>query len=126
MATPDRCCRGAVPRAFASTSADLEAQSQIRILVPKTLGQMAEYGATKNAIVNLENDYLHNEDLFFISRGRREGRRSYLRVLRDFGNTLLGGDPAYDERGVAAMPKHAYGVPRQRCRGDRQRQDLQC
>ena len=34
----------------------------------------------------------------------------YLRALPDFGNTLSRGDVEYNERGVAAMLKHAYGV----------------
>ena len=79
-------------------------------LAAQTLGQMAEYGATKNIIVNLENDDLHNEDPFFIVEVIEKVHNPYLRALPDFGNTLLGGDPGYNERGVAAMLKHAYGI----------------
>jgi sugar phosphate isomerase/epimerase len=79
-------------------------------LAAQTLGQMADYGATKNVIVNLENDDLHNEDPFFIAKVIEKVENPYLRALPDFGNTLLGGDPGYNERGVAAMLKHAYGV----------------
>jgi len=76
----------------------------------QTLGQMAEYGATKNVIVNLENDDLHNEDPLFIVEVIEKVGNPYLRALPDFGNTLLGGDAGYNERGVTAMLKHAYGV----------------
>lgn len=79
-------------------------------LAAQTLGQMAEYGATRNIIVNLENDDLHNEDPLFIVEVIEKAGNPYLCALPDFGNTLLGGDPGYNERGVAAMLKHAYGV----------------
>ena len=35
-------------------------------LASQSLGRLAEYGSTKNIIINLENDDLHNEDPFFI------------------------------------------------------------
>jgi len=76
----------------------------------QTLGRLAEYGATKNILTNLENDDLRNEDPFFIVAVIEKVGNPYLRALPDFGNTLAGGDPAYNERGVAAMLKHAYGV----------------
>jgi sugar phosphate isomerase/epimerase len=79
-------------------------------LAVQSLGQMAEYGATKNIIVNLENDDLHNEDPLFIVEVIEKVDNPYLRALPDFGNTLLGGDTTYNERGVAAMLKHAYGI----------------
>ncbi len=79
-------------------------------LASQTLGQLAEYGATKNILVNLENDDLRNEDPFFIVKVIEKVGNPYLRALPDFGNTLGGGDAGYNERGVAAMLKHAYGV----------------
>lgn len=79
-------------------------------LAAQALGQMAEYGAIKNVIVNLENDNLHNEDPFFIVQLIEKVGSPYLRALPDFGNTLSGGDADYNQRGVAAMLKHAYGV----------------
>jgi sugar phosphate isomerase/epimerase len=79
-------------------------------LASQTLGRLAEYGATKNILVNLENDDLRNEDPFFIAKVIEKVGNPYLRALPDFGNTLGGGDTGYNERGVAAMLKHAYGV----------------
>lgn len=79
-------------------------------LASQTLGELAEYGAAKNTAVNLENDDLVNEDPFFIVKVIERVGNLYLRALPDFGNTLLGGDVEYNERGVAAMLKHAYGV----------------
>jgi len=79
-------------------------------LASQTLGKLAEYGASKNTLVNLENDDLVNEDPFFIVKVIETVDNPYLRALPDFGNTLAGGDVEYNERGMAAMLKHAYGV----------------
>lgn len=79
-------------------------------LASQTLGRLAAYGAKKNILINLENDDLRNEDPFFIVRVIEKAGNPYLRALPDFGNTLTGGDAGYNERGVAAMLKHAYGV----------------
>ncbi|MGD0225908.1 MAG: sugar phosphate isomerase/epimerase family protein [Terriglobia bacterium] len=79
-------------------------------LASQTLGRLAEYGAAKNILVNLENDDLINEDPFFIVKVIEKVGNPYLRALPDFGNTLAGGDAGYNERGVAAMLKHACGV----------------
>jgi sugar phosphate isomerase/epimerase len=79
-------------------------------LASQTLGRLAEYGAAKNILVNLENDNLRNEDPFFIAQVVEKVGSPYLRSLPDFGNTLSGGDAGYNERGVAAMLKHAYGI----------------
>jgi len=79
-------------------------------LASQTLGELAEYGASKNTLINLENDDLLNEDPFFIVKVIEKVENPYLRALPDFGNTLSRGDVEYNERGVAAMLKHAYGV----------------
>lgn len=79
-------------------------------LAAQTLGRLADYGASKNILVNLENDSLENEDPFFIVAVIEKAGNPYLRALPDFGNTLGGGDADYNQRGVAAMLKHAYGV----------------
>ena len=79
-------------------------------LASQTLGKLAEYGASKNTLVNLENDDLLNEDPFFIVKVIEKVDNPYLRALPDIGNTLSRGDVEYNERGVAAMLKHAYGV----------------
>ncbi len=79
-------------------------------LASQTLGRLVDYGAKKNILVNLENDDLINEDPFFIVRVIERIGNPYLRALPDFGNTLGGGDAGYNERGVAAMFRHAYSV----------------
>jgi len=79
-------------------------------LASQALGQLAEYGSAKNILINLENDDLANEDPFLIVKIIEKVGNPYLRALPDLGNTLGGGDADYNERGVAAMFKHAYGV----------------
>jgi sugar phosphate isomerase/epimerase len=79
-------------------------------LASQTLGELAEYGAAKKIVINLENDDLVNEDPFFIVKVIEKAGNLYLRALPDFGNTLSGGNVEYNEQGVAAMLKHAYGV----------------
>lgn len=79
-------------------------------LAAQTLGKLAEYGAAKNTLINLENDDLINEDPFFIVKVIEKIGNPYLRALPDFGNTLARGDVDYNERGVTAMLKHAYGL----------------
>lgn len=79
-------------------------------LASRTLGELAAYAESKNTVINLENDDLVNEDPFFIVQVIEKVGNPYLRALPDFGNTLGRGDVDYNERGVAAMLKHAYGV----------------
>jgi sugar phosphate isomerase/epimerase len=87
--------RGAKP------DVDLSAQS---------LGELADYGASKNIVINLENDNLANEDPFFIVKVIEKAGNPYLRALPDFGNTMLKGDPAYNYKGVTAMFKHVFNM----------------
>jgi sugar phosphate isomerase/epimerase len=74
------------------------------------LGELADYGASKNIVINLENDSLVNEDPFFIVKVIEKARNPYLRALPDFGNTMLKGDPAYNYNGVTAMFKHVFNM----------------
>lgn len=76
----------------------------------QSLGQLADYGARKNIVVNLENDSLENEDPFFIVKVIEKAGNPYLRALPDFGNTMLKGDPAYNYRGLNAMFKHVFNM----------------
>ena len=56
-----------------------------------SLTKLAAYGATKNIIVNLENDSPGAEDPFFIVKVIRCKVNSlYLRALPDFGNSASG------------------------------------
>ena len=79
-------------------------------LTAKSLGELADYGARRNVVINLENDSLVNEDPFFIVKVIEKAGNPYLRALPDFGNTMLNGDPAYNYRGVEAMFKHVFNM----------------
>ncbi|HEX4168456.1 MAG TPA: sugar phosphate isomerase/epimerase family protein [Bryobacteraceae bacterium] len=76
----------------------------------ESLGRLAEYGATKNIIVNLENDSPGAEDPFFIVAVLGKVDNPFLRGLPDFGNSLRGHDAAYNHKAVDAMFKYAYNM----------------
>ena len=79
-------------------------------LAAESLGQLAEYGSKRNIIVNLENDNPIAEDPFFLVSIIQKVNSPYLRALPDFGNSLIGHDPEYNERAVRAMFKYAYSM----------------
>ena len=75
-----------------------------------TLSRLAEYGAKRNIVVNLENDDAISEDPFVIVEAIEKVNSPYLRALPDFGNALIAHDAEYSANGVAAMLKHAYNM----------------
>jgi len=79
-------------------------------LAAEGLGQLAEYGAKRNMVVNLENDNAIAEDPFLLVAVIEKVNSPYLRALPDFGNTLIGHDQDYNARGVKAMLGHAYNM----------------
>lgn len=79
-------------------------------LAAKSLGQLADYGAKRSMVVNLENDSAVNENPFFIVKVIGIVANPYLRALPDFGNSRRGKDAAYNQRAVAAMFKHAFNM----------------
>jgi len=76
----------------------------------ESLNKLADYGARKNVVVNLENDSLVWEDPFLIVKMINKAGNPYLRALPDFGNTLQKGDPAYAYRGLVGMFKHVFNM----------------
>ena len=77
----------------------------------ESLRQVAAYAATKNVVVNLENDNPVSEDPFFLVQLIDKVDSSWLRANPDFCNTLAAGkgeDYAY--KGIAAMFAHAYSI----------------
>ena len=74
------------------------------------LKQVAEYGASKSVIVNLENDDLTSEDAFFIVKVVEKVNSPWLRALPDFCNSMMGGNADFNYRAVAAMFRHAYNI----------------
>jgi sugar phosphate isomerase/epimerase len=76
----------------------------------ENLGRLADYGAKKNIVVNLENDDPRNENPFFIVSVIEKAGNPYLRALPDFGNSIRGHDAAYNQRAVAGMFQHAFNM----------------
>jgi sugar phosphate isomerase/epimerase len=79
-------------------------------LAADSLGRLAEYGATRNIIVNLENDSPVSEDPYFLVSVIEKVNSPFLRALPDFGNSLVGHDHGYNQKAVKAMFRHAYGM----------------
>lgn len=76
----------------------------------ESLKRVAEYGATKNVVVNLENDNPATEDPFFLVQLIEKVNSPWLRANPDFCNTLTTGKEEYAYRGIEAMFRHAYSI----------------
>jgi len=75
-----------------------------------SLKRLAEYGAQKNVLVNLENDDNVTEDPFFIVQVIEKVNHQYLHALPDFCNSMLTHDQEFNNRAMDAMFKHAYNI----------------
>ena len=75
-----------------------------------SLRRVAEYGAAKNVVVNLENDNAVSEDPFFLVRVIEKVKSPWLHALPDFGNTLAAYEEAYTYKGIEEMFEHAYNI----------------
>lgn len=76
----------------------------------ETLTQVADYGASKNVVVNLENDNPLSEDPFFIVGVLDKVNSPWLHANPDFANSLTTGKTEYAYKGIAAMFPHAYSI----------------
>jgi sugar phosphate isomerase/epimerase len=74
------------------------------------LGAIAQYGASKNVIVTLENDDPETEDAFFIVKVIDRVNSPWLRALPDFCNSMLKGDEKFNYDAVQAMFQRAYNI----------------
>ncbi|HEV2351161.1 MAG TPA: sugar phosphate isomerase/epimerase family protein [Terriglobia bacterium] len=79
-------------------------------LAAKSLGKLADYGASQNVVVLLENDAAINEDPLTIVKIIEKVDNPYLRALPDLGNSLEGGDADFNQRGVTGMFQHAFNM----------------
>ncbi len=75
-----------------------------------SLKQLADYGASRNVVINLENDDIVTEDAFFLSKVIDRVNSPWLRALPDFGNSMLKGDEDFDYRAVDSMFHRAYNI----------------
>jgi len=76
----------------------------------ESLRTVAEYGAEKNVVINLENDDPVTEDAFYLVKVIEQVNSPWLHGLPDFCNSMLKGDEKYNYDSVTAMFKHAYNI----------------
>ena len=76
----------------------------------ESLKRVAEYGAAKNVVVNLENDNPVSEDPFFLVKAIEKVNSAWLHALPDFANTLAASEEEYAYQGIEAMFGHAYNI----------------
>ncbi len=74
------------------------------------LRAVAEYGAEKGVVVNLENDDPTSEDAFFIVKVLDTVNSPWLRALPDFCNSMLKGDEKFNYDAVTALFPKAYNI----------------
>jgi sugar phosphate isomerase/epimerase len=72
--------------------------------------RIADYAATRNVVVHLENDDGVTEDPFFLAQLVEEVNSPWLRALPDFGNSLMHFPPDKAYAGLDSMFAHAYGI----------------
>jgi sugar phosphate isomerase/epimerase len=74
------------------------------------LKKLADYGAARNIVVNLENDDLASEDAFFVVKVIQKVNRPYLHALPDFCNSMVGGNEKFNYDAMAALFPLAYNI----------------
>src|SRR5262249_39251700 len=79
-------------------------------LAAESLKPVADYAASRNVVVHLENDNLVAEDAFFIEKLVRRANHPYLHALPDFGNSYGSGDADFAARAVKALFPLAYAI----------------
>jgi sugar phosphate isomerase/epimerase len=79
-------------------------------LAAESLATVAQYGASKNVVVNLENDDPGTEDAFFLAKVIDQVNSPWLRALPDFCNSMLKGDEKFNYEAVTAMFHRAYNI----------------
>jgi len=76
----------------------------------EALRSVAQYGALKSVVINLENDDVFTEDAFFIVKVIDQVNSPWLRALPDFCNSMLKGDERFNYDAVKAMFARAYNI----------------
>jgi sugar phosphate isomerase/epimerase len=75
------------------------------------LKALAEYGKSKNIVINLENDEPGPEDPARVVKVIEAAATPYLRALPDFCNSMLiHNDQDYNARSLADLFPHAYNI----------------
>jgi len=76
----------------------------------ESLKRVAEYGAAKNVVVNLENDNPVSEDPFFLVKVIEKVDSQWLHALPDFGNSVAAHEDEYAYKGIEEMFGRAYNI----------------
>src|ERR1700693_1111995 len=76
----------------------------------ETLSQVADYAASKNILVNMENDNPVSEDPFFVVQVIEKVNNPWLHALPDFANSLVTGGEEHAYQGLQAMFAQAYNI----------------
>jgi sugar phosphate isomerase/epimerase len=76
----------------------------------ESLRAVADYGAQKNIVINLENDDPETEEAPYLVKVIEQVNSPWLRGLPDFCNSMLKGDEKYNYDSVTAMFQHAYNI----------------
>ena len=79
-------------------------------VVAEQLHQLVEYAASKNILVNLENDNLTSEDAFFLVKVIKKVNSPYLHALPDFCNSMQSGNEQFNYEAVSALFPLAYNI----------------
>ena len=91
-----------LPRAGKSDGTDC-AESGLR--------ELAEYGASKNIVINVENDDPQSEQPERIVRVLKAVNSPYLRALPDFGNSMaIHNDQTYNRQALSLLFPLAYNI----------------
>lgn len=78
--------------------------------VAEQLQKLVEYAASKNIVVNLENDNLTSEDAFFLVKVIKKVDSPYLHALPDFCNSMQSGNEQFNYDAVTALFALAYNI----------------
>jgi sugar phosphate isomerase/epimerase len=97
------------PSVRTSIAAAKNAKPSVNVAAEE-IRKVADYGASKNVLVNLENDNLESEDAFFIVEVVEKAQSPYLHALPDFCNSMQTGDEKFNYAAVTAMFAHAYNI----------------
>jgi sugar phosphate isomerase/epimerase len=79
-------------------------------VLAEQLEQLADYGGSKNIVVNLENDNLVSEDAFFLVKVLDKLNHPYLHALPDFCNSMQTGDEKFNTAALTELFPRAYNI----------------
>ncbi len=79
-------------------------------VVAEQLQKLVEYAASKNILLNLENDNLVSEDAFFLVKVIKKVNSPYLHALPDFCNSMQSGNEQFNYDAVTALFPLGYNI----------------